>query len=76
MVAQNYMESEDLDDTSIKRNSYYSSQKRKSKSTSDEVMNYNNNDTIITNPADSLVATSKEKGKFKYMKTIVFQIEF
>lgn len=66
------MESEDLDNTSIKRNSYCSSQKRKSKSTSNEVINYNNNDTIITNPADPFVTTSKEKGKFKYMKTIVF----
>ena len=66
------MESEDLDDTSIKRNPYHSSQKRKSKSTSDEVINYNNNDTIIINPVDPLVTTSKKKGKFKYMKTIVF----
>ena len=66
------MESEDLDDTSIKRNSYRSSQKRKSKSASNEVINYNNNDTIITNPADPLVTTTKEKGKFKYKKTIVF----
>ena len=66
------MESEDLDDTSIKRNSYRSSQKRKSKSTSDEVINYNNNDTIITNPADPLVTTSNKKGKFKYMKSRVF----
>ena len=66
------MESEDLDNTSIKRNSYRSSQKRKSKSTSDEVINYNNNDTIITNLADPLFTTSKEKCKFKYMKTIFF----
>ena len=66
------MESEDLDDTSIKRNSYHSSQKRKRKSTSDEVINYNNNDKIIINPADPLVTTSKEKCKFKYMKTIFF----
>nr|XP_023918277.1 uncharacterized protein LOC112029827 [Quercus suber]POF25346.1 hypothetical protein CFP56_32589 [Quercus suber] len=56
------MESEDLDDTSIKRNSYRSSRKRKSKSTSDEVINYNNNDTIITNPTDPLVITSNKKG--------------
>ena len=55
------MENEDLDDTSIKRNSYRSSQKRKSKSTSDEVINYNNNDTIITNPVHPLVTTSKKK---------------
>ena len=61
------MESEDLDNTSIKKNSYRSSQKRKTKSTSDEVINNNNNDTIITNLVDPLITTSKEKGKFKYI---------
>nr|POF12514.1 hypothetical protein CFP56_29085 [Quercus suber] len=54
------MESEELDDTSIKRNTYRSSQKRKSKSTSDEVINYNNNDTIIRNPADLLLLLQKK----------------
>ena len=66
------MESEDFDNTSIKMNFYCSSQKRKSISASDEVINYNNNDTIITNLADLLVTTSEEKSKFKYMKIVVF----